>query len=217
MNSRFLIILAVIVAVLGGVFFFTRSDSSQTTSTDQNAGSNHIVGKGTANVTLVEYGDFQCPACATYFPVVEQVKEKYKDQITFQFRHFPLVQIHPNAMIASRAAEAAGNQDKFWEMYEVLYAQQNTWKSSDNAAGIFEDYASQLGLNVDQFKADVAAQATLDTINADVRLGQEAGVNSTPSFILNGQKLEGLAPSVESFSQVIDEAIKNQAASNTQQ
>lgn len=210
MNNRFLLILAAIIVVLGGIFFFTREDESATNTAA--TPSNHVYGKADSTVTLVEYGDFECPACAAYFPIVQQVKANYEDKIAFQFRHFPLVQIHPNAMIAARAAEAAGKQDKFWEMHDLLYQQQSTWAKSQNASAIFEDYATQLGLNVDQFKADVAAQATLDTINADVREGQAAGVSATPTFVLNGKKLEGLQPTYESISKAIDEALNAQSS-----
>ena len=79
-----------------------------------------IVGESKSGVTLIEYGDFQCPACQQYYPIFKQIKEKYKDQITVQFRHFPIVSAHQNAMVAHRAAEAASNQGKFWEMHDLL-------------------------------------------------------------------------------------------------
>ncbi len=211
MNNRFLLILAAIVVVLGGVFLFTREEESG--SSTAASPSNHVYGKADSSVQLVEYGDFECPACAAYFTVVQQIKETYQDKIGFQFRHFPLVQIHPNAMVASRAAEAAGKQGKFWEMHDLLYQQQNAWSQSQNATPIFEDYATQLGLNIDQFKADVAAQATLDTINADIREGQKSNISATPTFVLNGQKLEELQPTYEALSKLIDEALSKSAGS----
>lgn len=207
MNNRFLLVLLTIVVVLGGLFYFTRD--KQETPDSQASVSSHTYGKADSKVVLIEYGDFECPACAAYFPIVSKIKEDYKDRISFQFRHFPLVQIHANAMIASRAAEAAGKQGKFWEMHDLLYTNQDNWAKSQNASTIFEDYATQLGLNVDQFKSDVAAQSTVDTINADVREGQKLNIDSTPSFVLNGQKLENLQPSYEGLSKAIDEALKN--------
>lgn len=206
MNNRFLLVLLTIVVVLGGLFYFTR-DKQEAPDTQASV-SSHTYGKADSKVVLIEYGDFECPACAAYFPIVSRIKEDYKDRISFQFRHFPLVQIHANAMIASRAAEAAGKQNKFWEMHDLLYTNQDNWAKSQNASTIFEDYATQLGLNVDQFKSDVAAQSTVDTINADVREGQKLNIDSTPSFVLNGQKLENLQPSYEGLSKAIDEALK---------
>lgn len=209
MDKRFLLILAALVVIFGGIFWFTKSKSNDTTgnnSNSQNSGSNHTVGNNTKSVTLVEFGDFQCTACAQYYPIVKQVKEKYKDQISFQFRHFPLVQTHPNAMVASRAAEAAGNQGKFWEMHDLLFENQNNWSQSQNPNAYFEQYATQLSLNVEQFKQDMASAAVLAVINADVSAAQSFKTTGTPTFILNGQKIEN-PRTVEEFSKVIDAAI----------
>lgn len=208
MNKRFLLILAAIVLAFGGYFFLTRDNNESSSQTKAQA-SNNVFGKADSTVTIVEYGDFECPACAAYFPIVQQIKADYKDKIAFQFRHFPLVQIHPNAMAASRAAEAAGKQDKFWEMHDVLYQQQNAWAKSQNASTIFEDFATQLGLNVDQFKTDMAAEATLETINADIREGQKVDVSGTPTFVLNGQKLNPTPQTYEAFAQRIDQELQS--------
>lgn len=210
MNNRFLLILLAIIVVLGGIFFFTRDESSDTANVSTDTASSNVYGKTDSSVTLVEFGDFECPACAAYFPIVQQIKADYGDKIAFQFRHFPLVQIHPNAMIASRAAEAAGKQGKFWEMHDLLYQQQQAWSKSSNANAIFESYATQLGLNLDQFKADVAAQSTLDAINADVKIGQGLKVNSTPTFVLNGQKIETTPQTYEAFKQLLDAELAKQ-------
>jgi len=209
MNKRFLLILVGIVLAFGAYFFFT-NDNGEQTGNSQTAASNHVYGKADSKVTVVEYGDFECPACAAYVPIVQQIKANYEDKIAFQFRHFPLVQIHQNAMAASRAAEAASKQGKFWEMHDLLYGQQDAWAKSPNAASIFEDYATQLSLSIDQFKADMAAQSTLDTINADVREGQKLNVTGTPTFVINGQKVEQTPQTYEAFAALIDAALKEQ-------
>lgn len=209
MDKRFVLILAALVVIFGGIFWFTKSKSNNTVNNNgssQTSGSNHTTGNNTKNVTLVEFGDFQCTVCAQYYPILNQVKEKYKDQISFQFRHFPLVQTHPNAMVASRAAEAAGNQGKFWEMHDLLFENQNSWSSSQNPNVFFEQYATQLSLNVEQFKQDMASAAVLAVINADVAAAQSFKTTGTPTFILNGQKIEN-PRTVEEFSKVIDAAI----------
>lgn len=211
MSKRFLIILAVLVIAFGG---FIVLNKNKKTNTDGSVGeasvSSHTQGAGNQGVTLVEYGDFECNACGTYYPIIEQVKQKYGDNITFQFRSFPLTQIHKNAMTAHRAAEAANKQGKFWEMYNLLYSQQQTWASASNAARIMEDFALQLSLNIDQFKRDLASETVNKIINADIAAGQQLGVNSTPTFFLNGKKLEPSPErSVDAFSKVIDEAIQN--------
>lgn len=208
MSKRFLIILAVLVlGFLGFIFFNGNSDEPGQNGETSAQASQHTQGAGNKKVTLVEYGDFQCPSCAAYYPVLKQVKEKYGDDITFQFRHFPLTQIHQNAMAAHRAAEAASKQGKFWEMHDLLYERLNLWAQSNNAAQQMEDYATELGINIDQFKTDYQSSTVNGVINADIAAGNELGVTGTPSFFINGQKIDNPDQSLEAFSKVIDEAI----------
>lgn len=157
MSKTFWAIIAVIIVLFGGILLFRGNDTDTPGMSSSAKPTQHITGNTKANVTLVEYGDFQCPFCAQYHSIVEQVEEKYKDRIAFQFRHLPLLQIHQNAFASARAAEAADAQGKFWEMYDVLYQRQNEWSSSTKSLEIFSGYAQQLGLNVDQFKQDFAS------------------------------------------------------------
>jgi protein-disulfide isomerase len=209
MSKTFWAILAAIVIIFTGIVVFNKKEANAPTTNA--APTNHVVGDGSAGVALVEYGDFECPACASYFPIVEQVVAKYKGQITFQFRHLPIIQIHQSALAASRAAEAAGKQNKFWEMYRALYQNQPGWAANSNASAVFEQYAQQLGLDVAQFKIDVTSPATNDVINADIaefrKTGQEV---STPTFFLDGKYVKPDA-TVEAFSKLIDEAIAAKA------
>ncbi len=215
MDRQFLIVLGVIIAALVGVFVFTKEKASTpgTTGSKQSGQvSQHKVGAGIKGVTLIEYGDFECPACGQYYPLVKQVKAAYKDDITFQFRNYPLINIHPNAFAAHRAAEAAGKQGKFFEMHDQLYENQQMWSaqagaSTSDAAKMFEGFASKLGLNVERFKQDVASAAVADTINTDVKAGRALGAESTPTFELNGKKLEKNPTSLEEFKKVIDAEI----------
>lgn len=205
MSKTFWAILAAIILICGGIIFF-KGDKADAPSSGT-AATNHVTGQGKSGVTLVEYGDFQCPFCGQYYPLVQAVKEKYDEQIHFQFRHLPLIQSHKNAFAAARAAEAAGNQDKFWEMYDLLFQNQTTWADSTTASTVFEGYASQLGLNLAKFKADVASNATNDRINADVSEFKKTKERiSTPTFFLEGKKIQ--PTSVEAFSDLIDQAIK---------
>src|SRR3989338_8892317 len=112
-----------------------------------------ISGNKESAVTLIEYGDFQCPACAAYHPLVKKMLEDNAEEFKFVYRHFPLRQ-HTQAKDASYAAEAAGRQGKFWEMYDMLYTKQNDWAGKTNAKDIFLDYATSLGLNSGQFALD---------------------------------------------------------------
>lgn len=211
MDKRFAMILAAIVVVLGGVFWFTKDKSTTKTtgSTSTAALSNHVIGANAKKVNLTEYGDFQCPACGAYHPVIKQVIEKYKNDIAFQFRNFPLTSLHQNARAASRAAEAADKQGKYWEMHDVLYEQQKSWETSNNASAVFEGYAAQLGLNVDTYKKDYASNEVNDVINADYNEGQKLNITGTPTFFLQGKKIEDTPRDLDGFSKLIDQAIKD--------
>jgi protein-disulfide isomerase len=212
MNKQFVAIVVVVLVGLFGIFYFNKDSAKAPVSGDDNSnsqttGSNHTLGENAKSVTLVEYGDFQCPACAAYEPIVKEIREKYQEDISFQFRHFPLQQIHPNARAASRAAEAAGRQDKFWEMHDLLYEQQQVWSSSTTVNSIFEGYAQQLDLDIEQYKQDFASESVNDVINEDFSLGTQDGVNSTPSFILQGELINDPPQDIEGFSELIDKAI----------
>lgn len=211
MSKQFVIIMAVLVlGFVGFLAFKDKGKSSNNGGTSSNTQpSEHKTGEGKKGVTLLEYGDFQCPSCGTFFPIVEQVKAKYGNDITFQFRNFPLTQIHNNAMTAHRAAEASAKQNKFWEMYTILYSRQQVWSNSKNAMQNMEDYATEIGLNVEQFKTDFQSSEVNAVINADIAEGNKLGVNSTPTFFINGKKVDDIEPTVESFSKHIDEAIAN--------
>src|SRR5438309_7271320 len=158
MSKRFLLLLAVVALALGGVFWVTRNKATAPASNSAQP-TNHVRSQGSSGVVLLEYGDFQCPACGAYYPIVKQLETSYSSKITFQFRNFPLSQIHPNAFAAHRAAEAAAKQGKFFEMHDKLYENQQSWVSASNPLIFFEDYAAQLSLNVEQFRKDSASVA----------------------------------------------------------
>ncbi len=216
MSNRFLIVILVIIAVIGGIIFQSKKKDKTETNTDTTVTSqstNHVVGAGTDNVTLTEYGDFQCPSCGNYYPVLKQVKAKYGDRIKFQFKNFPLTEIHKNALIASRAAEAANIQGKFWEMHNKLFETQRSWSEMNDPTSVFTAYAQELGLDVAKFTTDLKSSAVNDIIQADRAEAKELDLSGTPSFTINGQKIENPNPTVDDFSKVIDEAIsKNKPA-----
>ena len=210
MSKRFIIIIAILFLGFVGFLVFNKDKSNAPGGNNSSQATNHVIGAGKKGVTLVEYGDFQCSACYAYYPVLKDIKKKYGDDITFQFRNFPLTQIHQNAFAAHRAAEAAAKQNKFWEMHDLLYEQQRTWSTSSNVVRIFEDYATQLGLNIDTFKKDYASSEVSAVINADIDAGNKFNINSTPSFVINGKKIDNPKDvTVEGFSKVIDSYIKN--------
>lgn len=217
MNSRFGIILAVIVVGFLGILFLGKKDSAAPVDENGNAvqASSYTYGEGQTGVTVVEYGDFECPACGGYFPILSEVKEKYKDQITFQFRNFPLASIHPNAMAAHRAAVAADKQGKFWEMHDLVFQGQSTWNAQsgnnfEQASKIFESYAAQLELDVDKYRTDRDSAASNSLIQADIKAGKDLGVTGTPTFFVNGKKIDN-PKDLDAFSKVIDDAIKEKS------
>lgn len=211
MSKSFWGVIIAIVIVLGGIFVLTGHKSNGSNNNTQPT--NHVEGKGTTGVKLVEYGDYQCPFCSEYYPVVKQVQQQYNDQIYYQFRNLPLTQLHPNAFAAARAAEAAGLQGKFWQMHDLLYQNQDPnektgWVvSTDVLSQYFLGYAQQLGLNVTQFKTDFASAKVNDLINADVTAFNKTGAQeATPSFFLDGKQIQpGL--NVADFQKYIDAAI----------
>lgn len=173
--------------------------SESVTATD------HTKGATTPKATLVEYSDFQCPACGMFYPIVEEIFAARKDTLAFTYRHFPLSQ-HKNALAASYAAEAAGKQGKFWEMHEKIFKSQADWSETDTAAATFEGFAKDLGLDMARFKADRDSQLVKDAVEHDKETGLKSGVNSTPSFYLNGKKMT--VTSLAEFKATIEAALK---------
>ena len=159
---------------------------------------------------LVEYSDFQCPACASYHTPVKRLIENIGDDVRLVYRHFPLRQAHPNAQLAGQAAEAAGMQGKFFEMHDILFARQSDW-SHGSPEDKFLAYAGELELDVDQFKKDMKSKIARNGVNDDFDSGLKANVNSTPTFFLNGQLIKP-QPDYETFRAIIRAAIPEPAA-----
>ncbi|HLZ14554.1 MAG TPA: thioredoxin domain-containing protein [Candidatus Saccharimonadales bacterium] len=207
MSKAFWAVIAIIVVIFGGILLFHSNKAAAPTNANGASPTSHTEGNGKTGVTLLEYGDYECPYCGQYYPTVKQVAAKYNDQITFQFRNLPLVQIHQNALASARAAEAAGMQGKFWEMHDLLYENQQQWVQSNVAEGIFDQYATSLGLNLTQFKSDYASDKVNNSINADINAFQKTGQEeSTPTFFLDG-KLVRPGNTVDAFSSLIDAEI----------
>ena len=166
-------------------------------------------GNPNAPVTIVEYGDFECPACQAYYPVVEQVFAAASSTIRMAFREFPLPQ-HADAIPAALAAEAAGDQGKFWDMYNLLYANGNDWDNLSDPTSVFDGYAQKIGLNMTQFTTDMNSTTTAQKISDSVSVGTAAGIDATPTFFINGYRIQN----PESYDEFIT-AIQNAASSTT--
>lgn len=160
-----------------------------------------------SSVVLVEYSDFQCPACGAYFPLLKALVEEFGSEIQFVYRHFPLAQ-HQHAELAGRAAEAAGKQGKFWEMHDLIFENQRSWSNLRNAEEAFSQYAGQIGLDMEKFQADLDSQEVKERVRRDYSGGLSSGVNSTPTFFLNGVKLQN-PRSYDEFRAVILNALQD--------
>jgi protein-disulfide isomerase len=146
----------------------------------------HVQGPAQASIEIVEYGDYQCPHCAAAYPVIKKIQEKFGDQIRFVFRNFPLAESHEYAIPAAIATEAAALQDKFWEMHDVIYENQQSLSED----GLLQ-MAEKIGLNLPKFKQDIQKEDLQEKVEADFESGVRSGVNGTPSFFVNGTKFDG--------------------------
>lgn len=201
-----------LLIILGAIFFLGGSSTPSSTSSSTAdpkllvRNNSNKLGNATAKVTLVEFGDFQCPACGQANPTVKKITDYYKDKILFVFRNFPLP-MHQNALVAAESAEAAGKQGKYWEMFEMIYGNQNQWSESNNALDIFISYAQKLQLDTTTFKQDVESNKFADKIKTDQDDGNALGVNATPTFYLNGQQTVG-TPNYDELKKDIDQLLK---------
>ena len=187
-------ILAILIVSSGSskINVSTVNTSFMQTANDQDGNiADHIFGKEGSKVTLIEYGDFQCPGCGQIHPQIRKIVEQYKDQLQFVFRNYPLTTIHANAKSAASAVEAAGLQGKYWEMHNKVYETQSSWNtlSITDRNTLFTKYANELGLNTDQFTTAMASTDVTKKINFDAALAKKDEVAGTPTFILNGIQL----------------------------
>ena len=194
----------VVVGLLGGLIMYTRATNPSIDVSNVNNNSilaatadsgniaDHVEGNAQSKVVLYEYGDFQCPSCGSAYPNVKTLMDEYGDRIALVFRNFPLTSIHPNAKAAATAAEAAGLQGEYWPMHDLLYSNQNSWVSLDanKRTDAFVGFANQLGLDTNKFKTDLANKDINAKITFDMELGKENGASATPTFFLDGAKLD---------------------------
>ncbi|MBI2613482.1 MAG: thioredoxin domain-containing protein [Candidatus Levybacteria bacterium] len=164
------------------------------------------IGTPSAKVTLIEYGDFQCPACGAYYPFIKQLEAEFNNNLRVVYRFFPLTNIHQNAMLAAQVSYAAGLQNKFWEMHDILYENQNSW-SATNPKNIFIDYAKKLGLDLDKFKKDADADSTKEFMGKAANNAISIGINSTPTFFVNGVHIPN-PPDYQGFKRIIQDEIE---------
>jgi len=160
-----------------------------------------VRGPEDAKVTLVEFLDFQCPFCSRVQPTLDQIRKTYGDQVRVVFKHLPLKSIHPQAAPAATAAEAAHSQGKFWEMHDLIFANQGQLGDAK-----YQEWAHQIGLDMDRFAKDLKSPAVAQRIDTDSQEAAKLGVSGTPAFFVNGRYLSGAQP-FDRFKAVIDDEL----------
>jgi protein-disulfide isomerase len=210
----FVIVVGVALATFGSGAMLYRTKHQQlqaipedkALSANSGSGSPHIRGNPNAQVTLEEFGDFQCPPCGSFAAFAEELLKEYDSRLRIVFRHFPLA-AHEHAREASLAAEAAGLQGHFWEMYDVLYREQAAWSKAPNTRELFESYAGTIGLNVDQFKKDMDGEQAKVRIDSDQARAESLGINVTPTIYINGQPVDPKDKNPEGVRAAINAAL----------
>lgn len=202
-KNAWIIFTVVCVAVLAGLVYMSRQnqvtigddvDHGKFVAASEANGNiaDHVKGPKDSKAVLIEYGDFQCPACGAAHPNLKTITEEFGDELTFIFRNNPITSIHPNAKVAAAAAEAAGLQGKYWEMHDTLYERQQQWSNAsvDDRIALFVQYAETVDVeNIDKFKNDMESDAVNRKINFDLALARKVPVQGTPTFVLNGEKV----------------------------
>lgn len=215
-RTRWIIFAALCLIIFGLVILNNKPETvtykgDPTKVIDEGPIADHVFGSSERKVVLIEYGDLQCPACGAIFPYMKQIKDQYKDHLTFVFRDMPLTNIHPNALAAATAAEAAGLQGKFFEMHDILYENQSTWQSAqlNEREGLFESFAKRIGLDINRFKNDLSSPDIQQKIARDKATSKHFDVTATPTFVLNGQKLpESTGTNGDKLRKAVEDALQ---------
>ena len=218
----FVIVVVVALATLGSGAMLYRAKrpqvhnipESQSVPAKGDTQSAHIRGNTDAPVTLEEFGDFQCPPCGQFAGFVEELRKEYDSRLRIVFRNFPLP-AHEHAREAAQAAEAAGLQGKFWEMYDTLYREQSLWSNASNVRELFESYAGTLGLDVDQFKKDMDGDKVRERIDSDHALADFLGVKVTPTLFINNRAVDSKDKNPEGVRAAINAALEEKSKNGT--
>jgi protein-disulfide isomerase len=218
----FVIVVVVALATFGSGAILYRAKrpqvknipESQSVPARTNIDSAHIRGNPDAPVTLEEFGDFQCPPCGQFAGFVEELRREYDSRLRVVFRNFPLP-AHEHAGEAAQAAEAAGLQGKFWEMYDTLYREQSLWSNTSKARELFESYAGVIGLDVDQFKKDMDSDKVRERIDSDHALADFLGVTVTPTVFINNRAIEPKDKNPEGVRAAINAALEEKSKNGT--
>ncbi|HKP67980.1 MAG TPA: thioredoxin domain-containing protein [Pyrinomonadaceae bacterium] len=228
------IIVLVLVGVVGGAYLLsktskpdantaangstganqTRPASTVNPNAPQGATPPNMLGSQTASVTVEEFADFQCSACAATHPVMKEIQSTYGSKIRFTFRNYPLP-MHDKSYDAATVAEAAGLQGKFWAMQDQLFSNQQSWASAPNYREIWSGYAEKIGLDIAKFQSDVAGLAAKSRVDQDISRAKAMNVSSTPTIFINGQSIPYPEVNVPGLRRIIDAELQKYAASQS--
>lgn len=201
------IVIITVAIVIGAVFLLSKPEKPVTVDTSKLVKEDSLkISTPSAKLTVVEFGDYQCPACGLAHPGIKRAVSDFPGQVNFVFRHFPLAQ-HKNAEIAAQAAEAANLQGKVWEMHNKLYESQPEWENEVNVLETFKKYAVEFGMDVEKFALDVNKEEIKQKIRNDLSDGSALGVNSTPTLYFNSEQYKG-SFSYESLKAEIEKYLK---------
>lgn len=196
-----------IILIIGAVIFLSKPEKTVTVDTTKLVRENSLkTSTASAKLTIVEFGDYQCPACGLAHPGIKKAISDYPGQINFVFRHFPLAQ-HKNAEIAAQAVEAANIQGKVWEMHNKLYESQPEWENEANAVETFKKYAGEMGMDIEKFASDAASDPVKQKVKNDLTDGLALGVNATPTLYFNAVLYKG-GVSYDNFKAEIEKYLK---------
>lgn len=203
------ILLVLVVAI--AIFAFSQKPTTITPGDTNLSAGGQSKGKADSKVTIVEFSDFQCPACGAAYPTVKRIQDEYSDRVLFVYQHFPLTQIHPLAVSAAEAAECAGAQGKFWEAHDALFENQSLWATQGAPSygrGGINEILKPLNLDEAKFNDCWVNRQKLAVVQAGLDLGNRVGINATPTFFINGQKLQGAA-SYDTFKSEIERRLNS--------
>lgn len=201
-------VLVLVVASVSWLYSSRKPGGKLTTSGSSGAQPPHMLGPVDARARIEEFGDFQCPSCGTLHAVLRKLESEYSSRMALTFREFPLAAIHPNAVEAARAAEAAGLQGRFWLMHDLLYDYQSAWSDSKDVRSVFAQYAADLGLDAERLKRDMDSQIVKERLAADQKRAVSLGVTGTPTLFLNGREVAPESLTESDLRALIEKALK---------
>lgn len=213
-------LLVIVVLLFGLNFILSKQNKNNTEVVTKVGDSRYTIGDPNAKIKLIEYSDFQCPACAQFakvFPeVFNYINGKYgSSTLSFTYKYFPLVSIHRNALFSAYSAEAAKNQGKFWEMHDLLFENQGDWGEALDAKAKIEEYAKNIGLDMAKFISDRDNDVTKDTVNRALIEATKLELDHTPTIYINGEEIKNLSLSAKDIEKIIEDKLNGIFATST--